>query len=446
MKLRQYQEEDLAIYKQREAIGNFSEPRTGKTPPVCRLIQDLTDSKVLIVCNKSLIPVWQEELKVWGKVNAKIFSKNALLTKEHTNVIIVNYETLRIKSNAELLLKWKPYLIVLDEAHRIKNRKTMTYEAVAKFKKTPKKIALTGTPATNKPEEVWTILHWLFPQVYTSYWKFIETYFNSHIEWVGGQHYVIDGVREDRKELLQENIDMLCIRHTRKEVMPWTETLTPTDVKLNATQRQLKDIQGLETYFETDNIATQGVLDTLLRIRQTCLAPLTKDFKYTPLSNSPKANWIVDYIKDYPEKRLLIIGGLSEYLLELALYLESKNIKPLLITGENRLNRRKEVMYQFEIGKRNILIANIKTIKEGFTIDYADAIIFLEVFPPAVDYIQAKDRIVATTIDAVKPKEIINLMMKATYDEELYKLVKNNMANIDVVNNYKEYLRRNTCK
>jgi len=41
----------------------------------------------------------------------------------------------------------------------------------------------------------------------------------------------------------------------------------------------------------------------------------------------------------------------------------------------------------------------------------------------------------------VKEQELIHVMMKDSYDERLYNLVKNNISATDVINDYKNYLK-----
>ena len=68
--------------------------------------------------------------------------------------------------------------------------------------------------------------------------------------------------------------------------------------------------------------------------------------------------------------------------------------------------------------------------------------IFVDKYPPAGDIQQAEDRFIATTEDkANKPHTIIELMLKDTYDEHLYKLVKDRMSETEVINDFKKYLK-----
>ena len=95
----------------------------------------------------------------------------------------------------------------------------------------------------------------------------------------------------------------------------------------------------------------------------------------------------------------------------------------------------------FQTNKTNILLLQTQTVKEGLTLDNADVSIFLDTYPPASDYSQAKDRMIPTVETHVKEQELIHVMMKDSYDERLYNLVKNNISATDVINDYKNYLK-----
>lgn len=83
----------------------------------------------------------------------------------------------------------------------------------------------------------------------------------------------------------------------------------------------------------------------------------------------------------------------------------------------------------------------IDTCKEAITLDTAEAVIFTDKYPPAVDIAQAEDRFVSTSEGkANKPHIIYDLIMKDTYDEEIYKMVEKRFKEIDVINNYQKYL------
>ena len=113
-----------------------------------------------------------------------------------------------------------------------------------------------------------------------------------------------------------------------------------------------------------------------------------------------------------------------------------------LIIGETTKAKREQLKNDFQDGKINLLLLNIKAAKEGITLDTASVAIFTDKYPPVGDIQQAEDRFVATTKDKKDlGHTIINLIMKNTYEENIERLLKTNANDVDVINNYINYLK-----
>jgi SNF2 family DNA or RNA helicase len=343
-----------------------------------------------------------------------------------------------VKSNGaweKLLKKYKPQGLIVDEAHRCKDRNSANFKAISKFRNVEFRLYLTGTPAPNKPWDVWAILHLIRPHNYTSYWGFIHEFFEEETLYVGGReiHQPVK-FRPGMQEFLQKSLDVISIMRKRKEVMTWLpEMELPVQIKLPCTELQAKYIKELETTFETEHVNTQSILEQLIRIRQICGAPAMLNLK----GDSPKITWLKQYIADYPEKSIIVFSNSKRLV-----YLVKAYVRCVVITGDTPPKERQQHIVSFQNGTTRVIILQTQAGKEGLTLDKADVTIFLDTYPPAADYLQAKDRMVPTRPDRVKPQEIIHLMMKGTYDEHLYKLVAKGVSDTDVINDYIKYVER----
>mmetsp|Transcript_46978 Transcript_46978/g.109578 ORF Transcript_46978/g.109578 Transcript_46978/m.109578 type:complete len:2415 (-) Transcript_46978:291-7535(-) len=102
-------------------------------------------------------------------------AQRAALAKPKLDVCITTYETLT-SSSAEVFRKvprWG-YLIV-DEAHRLKNREAKALVALRSLG-CPFKLALTGTPLQNHVGELWSILNFLDSATFPDLDEFLENF------------------------------------------------------------------------------------------------------------------------------------------------------------------------------------------------------------------------------------------------------------------------------
>ncbi len=449
MKLRTYQEEDVKKLCEHDATACFNEQRTGKTPTSIVAMRTKKVDKLLVVCPASAIYAWCEELQRWGNYNAVpvigLLPKRLSLIKDWqpNTAMVISYDALKETATRhgciEELLKQKPDGVIADEAHRFKTPKSAVAKAMFKLIKIPQRIALTGTPAPNKPEEVFSILKFIRPTEFNSYWSFLTDYFeivNSYAS--GGRVFKkVMNFKPGKQEYLQHILYNIATQRKRKEVMPW---LAPKDIqaiKLPPTAQQVKYLSELQQFFRTGDVNTQGVLDRLIRYRQICLDPGLLNLK----GHSPKTDWIVQYIKDYPEKPIVIFSKFTSYLKKLNRTLTECGILSQSIIGETPTATRAQYVKDFQAGSLNILLINIDAGKEALTLDRGECAIFTDAYPPAADIQQAEDRCVTTQeCNKDKPYTIVRLQIKDTYDEHIYNMINNNAQAIDVINDFKKYI------
>ena len=109
--------------------------------------------------------------------------------------------------------------------------------------------------------------------------------------------------------------------------------------------------------------------------------------------------------------------------------------------GNTSVTERNTLKQAFQEKKFRVLLLNIDVGKESLTLDTAETIIFTDKYPPIGDIEQAEDRFIASTIEkANKAHKIYELMMKNTYDEQIYALLEKRKSETDLLNDYKKYL------
>lgn len=172
------------------------EPGCGKTYGAIWVTQKLgADRRVIIVCPKRVIPSWQASIKTITGREARVLSRSTKAGRVNIEDMlngedgwwVINFELLVSLGKAVEAKKWpnvsfsrKSFdMVVVDEVHRIANHRTQSFRAV-KALKSRYRLGLSGTPAGNKPVNIYGVLKFLNPNgVDRSFYRFADEFFVS---------------------------------------------------------------------------------------------------------------------------------------------------------------------------------------------------------------------------------------------------------------------------
>ncbi|XP_078586774.1 lymphocyte-specific helicase-like [Branchiostoma floridae x Branchiostoma japonicum] len=112
-------------------------------------------------------------------------------------IVITSYEITMRDSRFLAVHHWK--YIIVDEGHRIKN---LNCRLIREIKRIPtaNKILLTGTPLQNNLAELWSLLHYLLPEVFDDLGSFEEWFDFTSIGEEGGEEKIVE--QEQEKNVL----------------------------------------------------------------------------------------------------------------------------------------------------------------------------------------------------------------------------------------------------
>lgn len=139
-----------------------------------------TIERALIVCPSSLVKNWKNEFSKWLgngiKVECVGESTNVLsIVNGRFDVMIVNYDKLRIHVDAIANATPRFGLLVCDEAQKIKSQNSKTTQAFDKLR-IDQRILLTGTPIQNNLSEFYTMINFVAPNLLTDPATFKRTF------------------------------------------------------------------------------------------------------------------------------------------------------------------------------------------------------------------------------------------------------------------------------
>lgn len=174
------------------------EPGCGKTYGAIWATQKLdADRRVIVVCPKRVIPSWQASIKTITGREARVLSRSTRsgcaniedMLNGEDGWWVINFELLVSLGKAVEAKKWPIVsfskklfdMVVVDEVHRIANHRTRSFRAV-KALRSKYRLGLSGTPAGNKPVNIYGVLKFLNSDtVDRSFYRFADEFFVSRL-------------------------------------------------------------------------------------------------------------------------------------------------------------------------------------------------------------------------------------------------------------------------
>ncbi|KAI9177305.1 hypothetical protein LWI28_013477 [Acer negundo] len=178
---------------------------------------------VLIICPSSVIQNWEIEFSRWSTFNVSVYhgpNRDLILGKleaRGVEVLITSFDSYRIHGSILSEIKWE--VVIVDEAHRLKNEKSKLYTACLELK-TLKRIGLTGTVMQNKIMELFNLFDWVAPGSLGTREHFREFYdepLKQGQRSTAPERFV--RVADERKQHLVAVLRKYMLRRTKEETI-----------------------------------------------------------------------------------------------------------------------------------------------------------------------------------------------------------------------------------
>jgi len=387
----------------------------------------------LIIVPKTLREQWQQEILAQDFTSSAIElfdgqrSIDRLNSTDLPMFTIIHYEAV-VKWVNELERVFFSFICV-DEAHRIKNRSAQRTSAIKRLV-AHRKLAMTGTPYDKNPADVWSILNWLEPDFFRSYWQFYNSHVNykeievSRGKWVK----VINKAQPVRDtENFARLLRQFSLKRTKKEVRSdLPERIDQyVDLQMNSDQAdyyaKIVNAEDMLVALDDNELNDQLItiqLTRILRLIQVTTDPTLLGVK----SSSVKLNWVMDWLEDNPSESVIIFTRFRETAIKLHKQLEGFQ---LIIGGEKR-----RIITSEDRG----IVGTIATMGVGLDLPHIDNAIFIDVEWSSILMQQAIDRIHRINIDNVK--HLYFLRCQDTVDELVYRAVRDKWSTKELVENF----------
>ncbi|CAA7037933.1 unnamed protein product [Microthlaspi erraticum] len=142
----------------------------------------------LVVCPASVLENWERELKKWcpsftvlqyhGAARAAYSRELNSLSKAGKpppfNVLLVCYSLFerhseQQKDDRKVLKRWRWSCVLMDEAHALKDKNSYRWKNLMSVARNAnQRLMLTGTPLQNDLHELWSLLEFMLPDIFTT--------------------------------------------------------------------------------------------------------------------------------------------------------------------------------------------------------------------------------------------------------------------------------------
>ncbi len=329
----------------------------------------------------------------------------AMLLNGHKEyVVVTNIESWRrnIDKTIEDLLKIEFDAVVLDEAHHIKNSATGTAQGFFRIAdRIPKVLEMTGTPIKNKPQEMFSLLHALYPDLFeretkflTDYcvltapnkWKFKEMGLKALVETI--KPFYVARTPEDvgrdvpPPRIIDYELDMEA--HSKQKAA--YKTMTEHSIAMLESGKVLPIVSQLALMTRQAQVVSWPA-GIEFQIKDPFDPEIVIETVKFDVHESVKADWAEDLAKELIEEgeRIVLFSRFKPAIYELERRLTDAGFSVATITGNRKANRA-EIFDDFDLKtapakpKYQILLATYQTVGESANFNAARHMILYDRF------------------------------------------------------------------
>ncbi|RWS11744.1 Helicase domino-like protein [Dinothrombium tinctorium] len=287
--LREYQHIGLdwlaAMYDKKLNGILADEMGLGKTIQTIALLAHLACDKGiwgphLIVVPTSVMLNWEMEIKKWcpafkiltyyGSPKERKQKRQGWTKPNQFHICITSYKLVIQDHQSFRRKKWK-YLI-LDEAQHIKNFKSQRWQMLLNFN-TSRRLLLTGTPLQNNLMELWSLMHFLMPNVFASHRDFKDWFVNPVTGMIEGSHEYNEGLIRRLHKVLRP----FLLRRLKSEVEKQLPKKYEHVLYCRLSKRQRFLYEEFMNLTKTKETLSSGnflsVINVLMQLRKVCNHP-----------------------------------------------------------------------------------------------------------------------------------------------------------------------------
>ncbi|KAL1372557.1 hypothetical protein HN51_002684 [Arachis hypogaea] len=383
----------------------------------------------MVVAPKSTLGNWMNEIrrfcpvlraiKFLGNPDERRHIREELLVAGKFDVCVTSFEMVIKEKSALRRFSWR--YIIIDEAHRIKNENSLLSKTMRLYN-TNYRLLITGTPLQNNLHELWALLNFLLPEIFSS----AETF----DEW-----FQISG-ENDQQEVVQQLHKVLrpfLLRRLKSDVEKGLPPKKETILKVGMSQMQKQYYRALlQKDLEVVNAGGERkrLLNIAMQLRKCCNHPYlfqgaepgppytTGDHLVTNAGKMVLLDKLLPKLKER-DSRVLIFSQMTRLLDILEDYLMFRGYQYCRIDGNTGGEDRDASIEAFNKPGSEKFVFLLSTRAGGLGINLATAdvvILYDSDWNPQVD-LQAQDR--AHRIGQKKEVQVFRFCTEYTIEEKV---------------------------
>lgn len=410
IELFKHQQEVLDETKDMNRVAYYLDMGLGKTYVGAEKAMQLDEKITLVVCLKSLVPMWVNHFREHYDVNVIDLTENIEEAEniEEQTVMVVNYDLI---FRRDLFKELEGFTLLLDESSVIQNKTAKRTKSVLQMK-AKNVILLSGTPTSGKYENLWTQAHLLG-------WGISEDLYNrQYVNWetveAGGFYKKIPNKDDPYK-----NVERLK-RKLRRHGAVFMKTDEVFDLpKQTFTEIKVDNIK-LYREFEKHKYVTLPNGDELIGDNT-----LTHRLYLRMLASGYNKNKIQAYqdLLNQTNDRLIVFYNFNE---ELEQLLEVTDRPTSIVNGQLK------DLTNYEEKEDSVTFIQYQAGSMGLNLQKANKIIYFSLTEKSELYEQSKKRIhrigqerpcfyyVLMAKNSIDQKILRNLKMRRDYTDELF--------------------------
>jgi len=356
----------------------------GKTTTTIIAALEANAKKVLIICPATLKINWKREIENYSDKSIYIAEGKNFSTE--SDYVIINYDIIKNfhdpkkKEESQILLA-NFDLVIIDEAHYIKNGQAQRTKLINDFVKNIDRLwLLTGTPMTSRPMDYFNLLSLVDSPVSKNWLAYAVRYCSGYQFNTGGRK-IWNVTGASNLEELRDRTSGTILRRLKENVLDLPDKII-TPIYLSLKSNLYKEVMG-EYYDWYDKNPDESKSLTVQFSKLTKVRQIIADEKIS--QTIELAENIIEQ-----DKKVIIFCNFTDSLNKIAEHFGKVAVK---LDGNSSQLQRQNAVDQFQDNtKIKVFVGNLKAASVGITLTSAEVVIFNDISFLPSDMAQAEDR------------------------------------------------------